>query len=176
MFKKVQDFQNSGLWRKTYSISGVIISLAGVFLTLVIFITVVARYVFKKDIFGSEEIILFLAWWLYFIGGISGSQEDSQIKADMVEVFCSNQFIVDMARGIAKILEAIVFFFCTYLSGLMLATNFERMPVTTGLKIPYVCMQIPIAIGFLGMALAAVYWAIFYICRAADNKKGAADE
>ena len=60
---------------------------------------------------------------------------------------------------------------------LLLQTNFVKMPVTTGLKIPYVAAQLPIAIGFFGMAVFAVYWALYYISKACYNRKnGGADE
>ena len=50
------------------------------------------------------------------------------------------------------------------------------MPVTTGLKIPYLVSQVPIFMGFIGMALFAVYWAVYYIVKAVDRKKGGAEE
>ena len=177
MYKKLEAFQESKLWRGVYAVNGYLISFCGVALTCVIFAGVIMRYIFKRDFFGSEEIILLFAWGMYFLGGIGGSQEDSQIKADMVEVFCSNRFVVDLTKGIAKALESIVFFACTYMSILLLQTNFVKMPVTTGLKIPYVAAQLPIAIGFFGMAVFAVYWALYYISKACYNRKnGGADE
>ena len=172
MYKKLKDFQKSGIWRGVDGFNSILVSVAGVCLTAMIFATVVARYVFKRDIFGSEEIIMFFAWWLYFIGGIGGSQEDSHIKADMIEVFCSNKFIVDFCRGLAKALESFVFFLAAYMTYLMLQTNFKRWPVTTALKIPYVATQIPIFIGFIGMAVFAIYWSLFFFARAFEYKKG----
>lgn len=66
-----------------------------------------------------------------------------------------------------------MFIFCTYLAILMLQTNFVKMPCTTGLKIPYVVSQLPIAIGFFGMAVFAVYWALYYISKAFfEHKNG----
>ena len=176
MLKKIEDFQKGKLWCGVDKFVSALITIAGISLTGVIFAVVIARYIFKTDIFGSEEIILLLAWWLYFMGGIGGSQEDSHIKADMVDVFVSNQFVIDLTKGIAKALEAAVFFFCTYLTFLMLKVNYVKMPVTTGLKIPYLASQIPIFIGFIGMALFAVYWAVYFIVKAFDSKKGGAEE
>ena len=176
MLQKLEDFRKGKIWCITDKIVSALTSVAGIALTVVIFAVVVARYGFKQDIFGSEEIILLLAWWLYFMGCIGASQEDSQIKADMVDVFVSNQFIIDLTKGIAKALEAAVFFFCTYLTYLMLAVNMVKKPVTTGLKIPYLASQIPIFIGFIGMALFAVYWAVYYIVKAVDGKKGGTEE
>ena len=175
MLKKIEDFQKGKLWCGVDKFVSALISVAGIALTAVIFIVVIARYIFKTDIFGSEEIVLLLAWWLYFMGGIGASQEDSHIKADMVDFFIYNQFVIELTKGIAKALEAAIFF-CAYLTLLMLKVNYVKMPVTTGLKIPYLVSQVPIFIGFIGMALFAVYWAVYYIAKAVDRKKGGTEE
>jgi len=172
MYQKLENFRKSGLWRGFDKVNSFFISLSAAALTLMVFATVVSRYFFKRDIFGSEEIILLFAWWMYFLGGIGASQEDSHIKADMIEVFSSNQYIVDMSKGIAKALEFVVFALCTYMTILLLQTNMKKMPVTTGLKIPYLASQIPIAIGFVGMALFALYWALYFVARASERRKG----
>ena len=176
MLKKIEDFQKGKLWCGVDKFVSALISLAGIALTAVIFVVVIARYVFKTDIFGSEEIILLLAWWLYFMGGIGASQENSHISADMVDEFCSNKVIVEMTKGIAKALEAIVFFLCTYMSVLLLMTNIQKWPVSTGLKIPYVAAQAPIVIGFFGMAGFAVYWSMFYISKALHDRKNGGEQ
>jgi uncharacterized membrane protein len=77
-----------------------------------------------------------------------------------------------MSKGIAKALEFVVFALCTYMTILLLQTNMKKMPVTTGLKIPYLASQIPIAIGFVGMALFALYWALYFVARASERRKG----
>jgi len=172
MFNKVADFQNSKCWKIVYGIVGGLTSVVAAFLTLFVFITVISRYVFKSDIFGSEEIILLFTWWMYFIGGIGGSIEDSQIKADMIDVLVSNKIIVDICKGIAGILEFIVFVLCGILAANLVATNLVKMPVTTGLRIPMVCLQIPLVIGFFGMALYGLYWGLYYITRSSYRKNG----
>ena len=176
MYKKLENFQKSGLWRGFDKINSFFISLSAAALTLMVFATVISRYCFKKDIFGSEEVILLFAWWMYFLGGITGSQEDSHIKADLIDVFCKNQYIVDMTKGIAKALEFVIFSLCTYMTILLLQTNMVKMPRTTGLKIPYLASQIPIAIGFFGMALFALYWALYFMARAGERRKGGYEE
>ena len=172
MFQKISDFQNGKTWKVIYGIVGTITSIVAAFLTLFVFVTVISRYVFKSDIFGSEEIILLFAWWMYFIGAIGGSMEDSQIKADMIDVFVSNKAIVDACKGVAGILEFVVFTLSGVLAARFVATNFVKMPVTTGLRIPMVCLQIPLVIGFFGMAIFGLYWGLYYASRASYRRKG----
>jgi len=176
MFEKIKAMQQGKLWAVSMKIFNILTSITAAALTIMVFATVVARYFFKTDIYGSEEIIMLFAWWMYFIGGICGSAEDSHIKADMIDVFCSNQKIVDIFRGIAKAIEAVVFFISTYFAIVLLQTNFVKMPVTTGLKIPFVASQIPLAIGFFGMAVFAVYWAFYFIAKSMSETSECKEE
>jgi len=172
MYEKLLAFQDSKLWKGIYGVVGGLTSVVSAFLTLFIFITVIARYVFKTDIFGSEEIILLFAWWMYFIGGIGGSMEDSQIKADMVDVFVANKAVVDICKGISGILEFVVFTLSGVLATNLVIENIAKMPRTTGLRIPMICLQTPLAIGFFGMALCGLYYGIFYFARSKYRREG----
>lgn len=106
MYKKLEEFQKSKLWNGFYAANGYFISFCGIALTCVIFAAVVMRYCFKLDFFGSEEIILLFAWWMYFLGGIGGSQEDSQIKADMVEVFAPTDSSLTWSKVLPRLSRA----------------------------------------------------------------------
>lgn len=44
----------------------------------------VLRYVFHKDFFGSEDLILLCASWMYYVGSAAATYEDSHISADMI--------------------------------------------------------------------------------------------
>ncbi|WP_317854550.1 TRAP transporter small permease [Chakrabartyella piscis] len=51
--------------------------------TFLVAVGVFMRYVLTKDFFGQEEVVTVVAMWLYWIGGVYGSYEDSHIKADI---------------------------------------------------------------------------------------------
>ncbi|MCD8140304.1 MAG: TRAP transporter small permease [Planctomycetaceae bacterium] len=42
------------------------------------------RYILHRDFFGGEEIIVFFAFWMYFIGSAVASYEDTHITADII--------------------------------------------------------------------------------------------
>ena len=41
------------------------------------------RYVFASEFYGAEELILAIAFWMYFIGAYIATHEDSHISADL---------------------------------------------------------------------------------------------
>ncbi len=125
--------------------------LSGLFLLLAIIAMVLMRYVFKMNLFGIDEIILTVVMWFYFFGGINGSMEDSHIRADLVSFFVKDTKVIHYLRLFTRLIEICVMVFLIVLSYQLLVTNFQRMPVTQGLKIPYVVPQFAIFIGYILM-------------------------
>ncbi len=72
-------------------ISNWLLVISGVAVCLLIFAGAVCRYVFKTDFYGSEELILAAAFWLYFFGSAMAARKDEQIKAEMLGMFIKNQ-------------------------------------------------------------------------------------
>ena len=162
MYEKLLNFQKSVFWKKIDSINNFFLILTGSLAVLLIFLTVLSRYVFKVDLYGLEEIITVVAFWLYFVGGARGSMEDSHIKADLVDVFVKNVKLKYFIKAIAKLIEGFTELVLGYLAIKLLILNFERMPVTSSLKIPFIIPQFPVAIGFLMMGCFSMYYALLF--------------
>lgn len=60
---------------------------AGYLATVLVFIEVLLRYVFGSPLFGVEEMICFIAMWLYFVGATYGAYERSHIKAELIHLW-----------------------------------------------------------------------------------------
>lgn len=165
MYNSLIKFQDSKIWKTMSRFQAVILYLCCVFITLTIFMTVIMRYIFKTDLYGVEEIILVIAFWLYFIGGANGSMEDSHIKADILDVAIKKDGLKYTLKCVAKVIESIVLIVFTKMSLDLVILNFHRMPKTPGLKIPYIITQSSIALGFLLMALYTVYYALLFFYR-----------
>lgn len=57
----------------------------------------------RIDWFGSEELTLFVAFWLYFMGAACASRENTHISADMLSLFTNSpkvRAIVDVIKNI----------------------------------------------------------------------------
>jgi TRAP-type C4-dicarboxylate transport system permease small subunit len=139
---------------KSFHQSAIVIS--GIVIILSMVAMVLLRYVFKLNLFGMDEIILTFIFWFYFFGGVNGSMEDSQIRADIFSVFVKNGRFLWAIRLITRVIEIVVLCFLIYMTVQLLVTNFERMPTTQGLKIPYVIPQLAIGVGFVLMLFYSV--------------------
>ena len=63
----------------------------GVIVCFLIVVAAFMRYVLAKDFYGSEELILLTAFWLYFIGSSLAARDDTHINADMTSLFVKNE-------------------------------------------------------------------------------------
>lgn len=46
-----------------------------------------ARYIFKTNFYGYEEIAVLVAFWFYFIGAAYGSYNNTHVSADIVDAY-----------------------------------------------------------------------------------------
>lgn len=122
--------------------------------------SVILRYIFKANFYGSDEVILLFAFWLYFMGAVYGSYEDSHIKADLLNVYVKNIRIKDFISLIAQVVMLVVNFVFLTWSWDYFMWGLERMPLSTGLKIPLVIPQSAI---FFGLLLMAFYHVVHFI-------------
>ncbi|KAF1077857.1 TRAP transporter small permease [Halodesulfovibrio sp. MK-HDV] len=129
---------------------------------LVVFIiscVVFMRYVLQIDLFAYDELVMIVAFWMYFIGAAYGSYEDSQIKADIIQVALVDTrpklaaYINLFARSLELFLAANI----AYWSWSLVYWQFKFMGHTMGWGIPILVPQSAI---FLGFALMTLYAAV----------------
>lgn len=145
------------LFRAIYKLIAAAITALLMATTGLVFYIVVMRYVFKANIYGADEIITLITMWLYFLGAIYGSYEESHIQGDLLNLMFTK-------RVHYKIHRIYVYTVCVFLMGIWsywgwdyfssVITSTRR---STGLKIPFWAMQIPQAVGMWGMLLYSVY-------------------
>ena len=51
------------------------------------FVQVVTRYVLQVPVMGLEETMLFPTLWLYILGAVNASRENTHIRANVLEIF-----------------------------------------------------------------------------------------
>ncbi|WP_417804246.1 TRAP transporter small permease [Thalassospira lucentensis] len=51
------------------------------------FVQVVTRYFLQVPVMGLEESILYPTLWLYILGAVNASREDTHIRANVLEIF-----------------------------------------------------------------------------------------
>lgn len=121
---------------------------------VLVFVQVLLRYVFRAPLMGIEEILLFPTIWLYFIGGINASAEETQIVARVLEVFVKNQRTVRLIRLVASIISVVVLAWLTYWAYDYFAYSQMMGKTSPTLYIPLIYADFASVVGF---ALMGVY-------------------
>ena len=78
------------------------------------FYQVVMRYILELPVMGLEELLVYPTLWLYFLGSVNASREDTQIKANVLDVFLKTDKAKLIVRVIADLLSVIVASWLTY--------------------------------------------------------------
>lgn len=119
---------------------------------------VVIRYILNGDFYGSEEIILCFAFWLYFIGAAYGSYENSHIKADLLNMYLKNMRWKDGMNLLAQLVTVLsnAVLLCWAIVSMQWAI--VKWPLTTSLKIPIAIPRAAILVGLLVMFFYHVYY------------------
>lgn len=146
-------------WNGLKKFMRTVLVLCSVISTGCILYAVFLRYVLKSNFYGSDEIILLFAFWLYFIGAAHGSYENSHIKADLLNMYIRNMRYKDGLNLIAQAATVLVNCVLLVWSFDSLSWTLDKMPLTTSLKIP---LAIPKSAIFFGLLLMAFYH-IFYL-------------
>ena len=127
---------------------GIVVA-TGVTACVLIMINALLRYIFKLDMYGSDEVIMLSAFWLYFMGSSLATREDSHLSAD----FITGLMKTPRQRAILKLVQHIVSLgisvMATYWAYKYVAWSFAKSPKTPILKFPVIWLQFPIFLSFV---------------------------
>ena len=119
---------------------------------------VIKRYIFSGNFYGSDEIIMLFAFWLYFMGAVYGSYEDSHIKADLLNVYIKNMRIKDGLAILAQFCTVVVNTIVLMWAFKYFCGEISKWGLSTSLKIPLVIPKSAVFFGFLLMEFYHVYY------------------
>ena len=122
--------------------------------------SVVLRYVFKGNFYGSDEVIMLFAFWLYFMGAVYGSYENSHIKADLLNVYIKNMRKKDAVALLGQLLTIVVNTIVLVWAIRYFGAEIAKGGLSTALKIPLV---IPKSAVFFGFLLMEFYHVVYFI-------------
>ena len=112
---------------------------------------VVSRYVLKINFKGFEELAILIAIWLYFCGSAKACREQSQISADMLDMFVKNKTVVSAITVLYRIVGLIVVGMLIYLSWDFLSFNMKLSTTSVFWKIPMYFYHASLIFGFVLM-------------------------
>lgn len=154
------DLTQTAFWNILQNIVKVIMIIGSVVSTAAMCYSVILRYVFKANFYGSDEVIMLFAFWLYFMGAVYGSYEDSHIKADLLNVYIKNLRTKDILALVAQVLTIIVNTIVLIWAFRYFQMEIRKWGLSTALKIPLVIPKSAVFFGFLLMEFYHVYYLI----------------
>jgi TRAP-type C4-dicarboxylate transport system permease small subunit len=126
---------------------------------LIEFYQVLMRYVFEVPVMGLEEILVYPTLWLYFLGSVNASREDTQIKANVLDVFLKTERSKLIVRVIADCMAVVTVLWLTYWAWDYFKYALRVWKESPTLYIPTFYAECAF---FIGLALMSVY-AIWYL-------------
>jgi len=155
--KKFEAFKRSRIWKFLLHFQRWLLLASSIFVTLIMCLEVTLRYVFKSDLYGTEEIVIIVGFWLYFIGASYGVYDKSHVKADIIPQMLSKKSQAFLTVIINLTMSVLCCLFAYWAVG-MIGHSLKYMPRTMGLRIPIVISQFSVLLGYSLMA----FYSIFY--------------
>lgn len=125
------------------------------------FYQVVMRYILELPVMGLEELLVYPTLWLYFLGSVNASREDTQIKANVLDVFLKTEKAKLIVRVVADLLSVIVASWLTYWAWDYFKYAWRVWKESPTLYIPTFYAECAL---FIGLVLMTIY-ACFYLVK-----------
>lgn len=159
------------IWDFLLTFEKAIMIIASVLVVILITISVVMRYILEKNFPGMEELVVMVAFWIYFMGGIYGSYENSHITADILSVFVEKErtkLAVSFAR---EVVTSIILFAASYCAVELIIYTAHAGAVSSVLKVPMMVVYAPIFVGIFMMNFYTVLHAVEHGIRLFGKKR-----
>ncbi len=72
------------------------------------FVQIITRYVLQIPVMGLEETMAYPTIWLYLLGAVNASRENSHIKANVLEIFLTTERQHTILAIVADLISLIV--------------------------------------------------------------------
>ena len=131
---------------------------------------VVGRYIFHKNFFGMDDLLMIVMIFMYFLGSAFASYDEQQISADILTSFMKNPLKIKSLRAFQEGASALVCGVYTVWLFEYVSYNFAGNSRTPVLKVPYWIPQSALLIGFFFMTVYHIYNMILYVLRTIDLK------
>ena len=128
-------------------------------IAFLVFLMVIFRYILKINLYGMEELLIMIAWWLYFIGGSYGSYERSHIAVDAIDEFVSNEKIMGFLKVFRSISTSLLSIVLAYYSISFVSWGIKENVRTVVNHWPLAYSQFAILVGFFLMTFYSIVYA-----------------
>ncbi|NLV69909.1 MAG: TRAP transporter small permease [Clostridiales bacterium] len=152
-----QKIENFFLWKWLLSMERFVMIFCSIAVIVTIGYVVISRYFLNVNFTASDELLTILALWLYFVGGVYGSYEDSHIKADVLTMIVKG----DVGRRIADVAVKAISLAVSVLLALW-AIQYLQLAMMLGgktliLKLPMMTSRLALVVGYTLPVIYNVY-------------------
>ena len=163
------------LWKWLLSIQRFLMIICSAAVVLTIVATVVCRYILKINFAGNDEVLIIFALWLYFIGGLYGNYEDSQIKADVLSLIVHSEKTMKRINVLVKFLSLFISIWLAVWAGQYLKLCLKIGGNTPIYHIPMLVSRMALVVGYIAPVVYNVYHFVLSfadVIPAADKTEG----
>jgi len=119
---------------------------------------VIMRYIFEIPVMGLEEVLIYPTVWLYFLGSVNASREDTQIKANVLDAFLTRDRTRLIIRCIADLMSLVVSIWLTYWAWHYFTYSFRIWKESPTLYLPTFYAESSLFIALLLMTIYTAYY------------------
>jgi len=153
----MKSIEKTLFWKSINWVQRTVLGITSICIMMIVVINVFARYVLNIGIFGIEEMIVIIAMWMYWTGGIVATAENAHIKGDMLDMFIKSRKVKKTVTLVAHCLTVAGVGLFAWWGIEWTQWNLQLGQRTPGLRWLMIWSQIPLAISFVMMFLYSVY-------------------
>lgn len=146
-----------------------VMAFANIAICAMILIGAFMRYVLSKDFYGMEELVLLVAFWMYFIGSAVATKEDSQVSADLISSALKSKRHKAVLALVRIIVTTLLFVLLSKWAWDYLLWSIALRPTTAVYKLPMSMQHAALLVSFF---LSTLY-EIEHLCHAVITLKEA---
>lgn len=136
--------------------AGWIMTVTGIATCTLIVVSGFMRYFLKMDFYGYEELTLFAAFWLYFMGSAIAGKKDTHINANMISMFCKNETVIKVCEIIKIVVSLAMCIVATKWCFDYVMWSAQMGSKSNVFKLPNIIAQIPMFISFFMWTLYVI--------------------
>lgn len=139
-----------------------VMTTANIVICAMLLIGAFMRYVLHKDFYGMEELVLMVAFWMYFVGSAVATREESQVSADLVSSMLKNEKASAIMTLVRTVLTLILFGVLTKWAWDYLAWSLAMRPTSAVFKLPMTIAHSSLFFSFF----MSVLYELKHVCHA----------
>jgi TRAP-type C4-dicarboxylate transport system permease small subunit len=164
-FPDLEPEQKSRLDYTLLAFFSLITVICSLLLSLIIAAAAFTRYIIGGDLYGFEEWVKLLAFWLYFMGGAYGAYNNTHVSADVVDSYMKNGTFKRAVIFVRNLITSGISILFTWYGYDFFMFGFMG-PLGTGVAVPRTTVwQIPLWTSYLAVFLGLIFMTYYFTMR-----------